>query len=225
MVFGIIPSAISAVTTAVSSIGSALKATISTIGPIIAGGLDLLRKAAPIIEAIGRVLDIIKPEEKVVELGDRALQAREDGITPDKFDTYDEYLAEIRSINLDPEKTKKYSEEARIATGIAVSAKALDEKYKLSDGMGGMLCTLAIADRGYFTDDRLLRMVKMPADLGKITSYFSGKLDTSENREVGQILTAQEKALHPEKSEKTIKQEFLKAGDAVEKMLANPKQN
>ena len=43
---------------------------------------------AKLVTAIGKALGLVKEDEKPEDLGDKALQAEEQGITPDKFKSY-----------------------------------------------------------------------------------------------------------------------------------------
>ena len=55
-------------------------------------GLKIVGNA---IVSIAKALGIIKPERTVEEIGDRALQAEEKGITPDKYESYEAWIKEI----------------------------------------------------------------------------------------------------------------------------------
>ena len=65
------------------------------------------------IQAIGRALGIIKDKDQIEDLGDRALQAEEKGITPDKYSTFDEFKQALDNFELNPDKTKATSLEEK----------------------------------------------------------------------------------------------------------------
>ncbi|MDY6294970.1 MAG: hypothetical protein SPL45_01550, partial [Schwartzia succinivorans] len=80
-------------------------------------GKDLLM-FAQIIMGILKGLGLIKPEEDVEDLGDKALQAEEEGITPEKYDSYEEYLKAVEEFEIDPEKSKEIDEGKKLEKGV-----------------------------------------------------------------------------------------------------------
>ena len=76
---GAISSAISVVSTTLGSLSSFAV----NIAPKIAGQLGTV---GLVIQAIAAIVGLFKPDEKVEEMGDRAMQASESGIRPENFD-------------------------------------------------------------------------------------------------------------------------------------------
>ena len=90
MVLGIIAGVIGIATSIVQSVAGALTAvgiTMTTIGGV--------------IENIGRGLGLISDFDKVETLGRQCKAAEEDGIRPDDFESFDDYVARIRKIEVD----------------------------------------------------------------------------------------------------------------------------
>lgn len=113
-----------------------LAGIISAAGAIV-GGLSKLGLAIGALKAIGNIigafakaLGLVKPDRDVEDLGDRAMQAEQQGLTPDKFDSYKDWVKKIEGDDwgYDPEKTKDVDAKEKINKGIEVSsAVSMDE--------------------------------------------------------------------------------------------------
>ena len=131
-----------------------------------------------LVQAIGKALGLIKEDEKLEDLGDKALQAEEQGITPDKFKTYEEYVTRIQNFELDPEKSKKYSTEDKMKKSMEVYSKLIAEKYPDMVVDLDKLAAIEIKNQGYLTDERIGQISEMLKDdpklAGDISRYLSG---------------------------------------------------
>ena len=131
-----------------------------------------------LVQAIGKALGLIKEDEKPEDLGDKALQAEEQGITPDKFKSYEEYANRIQNFELDPEKSKSYSTEDKMKKAMEVYSKLIAEKYPETAVDLDKLATLEQKNPGYLTDARIDQISKMLKDdlklIGDIERYLSG---------------------------------------------------
>ena len=131
-----------------------------------------------LVQAIGKALGLIKEDEKPEDLGDKALQAEEQGITPDKFKSYEEYANRIQNFELDPEKSKNYSTEDKMKKAMEVYSKLIAEKYPETAVDLDKLATLEHKNPGYLTDARIDQISKMLKDdlklIGDIERYLSG---------------------------------------------------
>ena len=202
------------VSSVVSTVGSFVGKTLSVVSPIIERSLDTWTKIGMVVEVICTLVDILKPDEKVEEIGGRAIQASEQGIKPDDFGSYEEYMEAIRNFELDPKKSESFDQKDLLIVGTSVCSKALDEKLKLSDGTSGYLWLMAAANPDYFSGDRLHKIITSPNPM-EVIDYFSGKLGPATERSVESRLVAMEKAFDPDKSEKAIFQELDSAQDAM----------
>ena len=131
-----------------------------------------------LVRAIGKALGLIKEDEKPEDLGDKALQAEEQGITPDKFKSYEEYANRIQNFELDPEKSKNYSTEDKMKKAMEVYSKLIAEKYPEMVVDLDKLATLEQKNPGYLTDARIDQISEMIKDdpklIGDIGRYLSG---------------------------------------------------
>ena len=102
MAFPLIAAAFSAVVSAVSSIGPAVASfcanVLPKLGPLLAQGLEALKVVGQIANTVMQVMSIFKEGESVEDMGDRAIQAAEQGVTPDQFDDTMRRIRAIREV-------------------------------------------------------------------------------------------------------------------------------
>ena len=112
---------VTAITTAVTGAVKAL----AVVGMAVEG----LKVIGNTLVSIAKSLGLIKPETDVQELGDKALQAEQAGITPEQFASYAEYVKEIENFTLDPEKSKLTTEDEKIKKGIEIGTCVVSERF------------------------------------------------------------------------------------------------
>jgi hypothetical protein len=218
MVLGIIASVCSAVVSAVSSIGPAVATFCTTVLPKIVPALEAIGRIVQIANAILQILEIFKPDEDIEQIGDRAMQAKEAGITPDKFESFEEYMNEIRTFQLDPEKSAQMSTVEKMAAGLAVGTVGLEKKFDTPEGAMASLWLLAASNPTYFTAERLANLVESGGDIGTIVRFFEGKLGPADAVDTRQTLMELERELSPGKSDAVIFDELNDAKDSVQKL-------
>lgn len=205
--FSAIVSAISSVasfvSTAVSSMGGAIGAAVSSISPMLSMGISVVGKVANVAQVLMRVLDIFKPDEKVDDMGDRMIQGADAGIKPEGYDKFDDYITAIRNRPLDPEKSKSTALEVKQAAGITLSTMALEDKFAGTANIAD-LWMLAGRDSGYFTGDKLVKVLEGFQDIKSLVSYFDGKSSPEATKEINQKLFDIEKAASPDKDDRAI---------------------
>lgn len=209
----VVSSACSFVSSAISSVSS----FVASVGSAIGGALGTV---ADVIGSIAQALGFSPQNERPIDLGDRALQAAEAGIQPENFDTFDEYLAEIRNFEIDPEKSKNISTEAKQLAGLAVTAKGIEEKFDLRDGTMATLSVMTAINPDYFTDDRIVSWFNGNMSVEDIIDYFDSKLDAAETIEVEAELINQDKEVTG-RSETEIENELNQIREGVERGKAD----
>lgn len=104
-----------------------------TLGPELASLLaPVLEKLCKAFAAFFKELGIIEPDEKTVELGDKALQAEMDEehpIRPEDFDKYSDYIDAIKKYTPDPDLSSQISEEEKERKGMELESGLALEKY------------------------------------------------------------------------------------------------
>ncbi|MDZ7855049.1 hypothetical protein [Sphaerotilus sp.] len=162
-----------------------------------------------------KIFGVFEEDDDVEDMGDRAIQAGEAGIKPEKFDTYDEYMAEIRNFKLDPERSAELSSVEKLAAGLGIGAVGLEKKLDAPEGSMGVLWLLAASNPAFFTADRLVHLVKSGADLLQVASFFDGKLGPADAVSTRQTLMGVERDFSPGKSDEAIYAELNVAKTAV----------
>ena len=138
--------------------------------------LSLVDVVSKVIQAIGKALGIIKDEDEAGKLGDAALQAEKEGITPDKYSTFDEYKRALDNFKLDPDMSKSTSLEDKERKFIEICALGMKEQYP--DLKVEEMLTLMDNNPKIFTKDganTLGRLVvENPSILNDIVGFVSG---------------------------------------------------
>jgi hypothetical protein len=201
---GILTAIGSAVISAVSSIGPAVASFCSTTLPKI---VPVIEKLAPIAEAVAKVAEVVltvcgifKPSDKVEEIGDRALQAAEQGVTPDKFDSHQEYMQALRDFPLDPAKSADYSDTAKLCAGIGVGTAGLEQKFNIEPGTLAPLWVLPTLSPQYFTPERVTALLGVTRDVSSVVNYFDGQCSAATARSVETALVKTDQQLDASKS-------------------------
>ena len=82
--------------------------------------------AVQVIDIVCKALGLLEADETNEDFGGRVLQAEETGIHPEEYPTYLEYVAAIRNVELDPEKSAKYKPEEKMAAGLGAEVILMD---------------------------------------------------------------------------------------------------
>lgn len=186
MVLGALASAGAAISSAVATIGTAVSSFAATIAPTLGSILTTLKTyAEPLAKFANtflQLLGIFKPDEKVEDIGDRAMQAADKGITPDKFEKFDEYMSALRKFELDPEQSARNSSTAKLVAGLGISTVGIEDKFNAQRGSLNSLWLLPLANPSYFTPERMQSIVSAGRLSADIFSYLEKKLSDGESR-------------------------------------------
>lgn len=127
----------SSVCSAVSSVCSVISSAVSKVGDVIATaatsiarlGVELAARVGDTIKSVGVLLGIISPEEKLDELGEKAMLSDK---KPEDFDSFNEYIDHLRNnVQIDKEKFSKLDEKellARASIGASITLQGINEK-------------------------------------------------------------------------------------------------
>lgn len=190
---GLIAGALGALVSGAVAVSKAL----AVVGMAIQG----LKVIGNAIASIAKVLGIIKPERDIQDIGDRALQAEEKGMTPDKYSTYETWLRAIEEDDwgYDPEKNKDMDSEKKILKGIEVTTAVTMERFPdlpIQD-----FFTIAANKPEFFTGERINaigNLAKNDLDsFSKVVNYVTGSIDRSSLQDASATLVDIEKNLTP----------------------------
>ena len=161
---------------------------------------SLAKVLAPIFTQIAQVLGVIGSETNAEELGCRAILAEKDGISPDNFDSYEEYVSEITASDIDENKASELDEEEKLQKGIEVTSALILEKDPENMIVDFVRCIANYSD--YFTAEKTTALYSIAKDnpevLDKIHGYLSGEeKNIINNREALNTLIQVEKEANP----------------------------
>lgn len=186
----LIPTFMTTITTTISSIG----AFITTYGPTIVKGINTVMQ---VIDVVGKVVNALAPTDRIEDLGGRALQAAEQGVQPEQFASYDDYLSHLRQMDYNPEQSS-HSEIEKQLTGVAIASRAIEEKLDLPTTTVGILSCLIALNPIYFTDQRIQTWLDAGMDLTTVVRYFANDLGVSDSFKTEQQLIGVEKSTRQE---------------------------
>lgn len=191
-IIGAITAGAVAVTEALAVVGMAVE------------GLKVIGNA---LTSIAKTLGIIKPERKVEDLGDRALQAETQGMDPEDYPDYASWVRAIEEDDwgYDPERNKDIPLEQKILKGIEVSTAVAMERFPQI--AIDRFFSLAADDPDFFTVERMDEIAEIAADdsqkFADIVNYITGEeKDHSVIENTVDTLMDIEKGIHPDMSER-----------------------
>ena len=200
MIWTVIASIASSICTTVASIGPALSTFTSGVGAIIA---NVVAAITPIAKVLGefasvfmQLMGVFKPGEKVEEIGERALQAAENGITLGSFDDFDAYMDKLRNLELDPEKAVNRSPAEKLVAGIGVCSVGLERKFSLAPESSHSLWLLALANPSYFTPERMQSLVITGKFTGDALKYLEKTLSAGDSMRFEDCIGAGETSVY-----------------------------
>lgn len=161
-------------------------------------------------------MNIFQPQENTENMGDRALQAAQRGITPVKFDNFREYTSALRNFDLDKTKTTATPLEQKLAAGMSVAAQGLEEKFNEPTGSMGSLFTLISVNPNYFNAERMTQYLQTNKDIGNVLDYFLGKLGASEALDTENDLVKTELANMPAVDDQYIREKIYAAAQIAQ---------
>lgn len=165
-------------------------------------GISGLKMVANAIIGVAKALGLIKVEKEPKEMGDRALQAEEKGLTPDKCASYEDWVSKIEKDDwgYDPEKNKDMDEKILVEKGIEVASAVTVEKFPgipVQD-----FFDLSMKNQEFFTVDRMDEIGKVAKNdvegFGKVIKYIVGEAkDHATIADATDILMEIEKNIDP----------------------------
>ena len=201
--------AVSAVGSAIDSIGGALVTAASTLLKVAS---PYLATISTIVQIVGAVLNILKPDDKVEEIGDKAMSADKQ---VEDFSTTEEYLNYLRDeVPFDKEKFDSLSQEdkiARGAVGTSIVMKAINDKKNSDISMDTWITLAKLKENGSLQEakefDKILTTFeKKQIDLNE---YVDGKLEGEKNLQVGDKLVDMYQELEPNLSKDEIEKRVM----------------
>lgn len=191
---GIILGTIAAIVAAATTVTKAL----AVVGLAVQG----LKSLGNVFMSLGKALGLIKPEMKVEDLGDKAIQS---GYNPEDYDSYAEYVKAVEDYDLDPEKSQLTTEEEKITKGMELATGVTIEKYQefpIED-----FCIAVGNNQKYFTSEKMGEIAKLIQSDGQyipnLLNYMNGtEKDSAKIQNAVETLVGVEKSVNPAISDK-----------------------
>ena len=174
---------------AVSTIGKGLAEFAHGIKPVLGPILATVGHLVPhpavkvvtnIANTLLHTLSVFHTDQSVSDMGDRALQAAEQGITTDKFENFNEYMAALRDFNLSPESSSKYGEAAKLIAGLGVGTAGIADKFDLEIKDIKDLWLLPAVNSEFFTVERLKGLLEGGKTIGDLSAYLEKRMSGEE---------------------------------------------
>lgn len=193
-----------------SGVCSVISSVCSAVSSVFSGPLSVLAKVyVPEIEIILRVINVVvnvvetvcktlgiwQDGDKPEELGDKAIQGAEVGITRDKYDTYDEYLNKIREVQLDPEVSAKVPSEAKLAAATTIGVMGIESHYNKEAGSLANLISIIGKTDGFFDSTRIVSYLAAGIDIKALRGYLDGSASAGSNLTLLKSVLGVEKTL------------------------------
>lgn len=187
-----ISSGFSSVCNTVSAIGSAVSSFASSIKPVLGPVLTTLANLVPhpAVKAIANfantllhALAIFQPQETLQDMGDRALQAAEQGITLEERDKFDEYMDALRNFDLNPELSEKYTPVEKFVAGLGIATVGIEDKFNALPGSLNDVWLLPLSNSEYFTPERIKDLLENGKQIGDVSAYLEKRMSGEEASE------------------------------------------
>ncbi len=211
----------------IMSVGKALASfanyIVTKLGPILEKIPGVLETVNAFANAFLKILDIFKPDENVEDLGERAIQAAEAGITVDKFENFQDYMEALRKFEINPEEAEKRSRLEKVMVGIAVATVGIEDAFNAERGSLNDIWLLPMSSPQYFTPERMKGLIASGRLAKDILGYLEGRLSAAESRafEKGLEVNAQGQPLSDEKDLNTLYQALDEAKNQWAKWQEN----
>ena len=206
-----------------SAISSGLSAAASWCGEkfstLVSVGKIALDTVGGIAGGLLQSLGLFGKQETPEYIGDRALQADAQGIFPDTFEDFSDYMESLRNFELDPEKSKRTTVEEKIFKGLEVAGRALEDKFNAPTGSMANVWLLAGTNPDYFTSERFQSILNSGMDVASIVDYFEGTLGGGEALEIEDQLVNIDRQTYPGKDDQTSREEIYTAVEAAKNIL------
>lgn len=187
--FATIGAALSSVVTAVSNVGATVSSFMTSMATVITTlPVPTLKQCIETIvrcaNVVLQVLGVLQPNEQVEDLGERALQAKEQGITLDQFDDFDDYMDTLRNFELDPDKAAQRNPLEKQLAGLGVGTAGLEHKLNVGRGELNGVWLLPMVNPQYFTPERMESLLTEGRLGGDILGYLDRRLSGGEARAI-----------------------------------------
>ena len=195
-----------------SVVSSVLPSLGSVLGNALKVGIQVLNAVSKGLTAFGNALGLFETDDPE-KLGTKRILAEEEGIEPENYDTYDEYLKAVDEFEIDEERAAEIHTEDKLVKAAQHAVEAIDYKYpeaNVVDVAEGM-----VANPEFYEDDRFAGLAELvgnnPEKLAVIGKLLNGELEGDEFYDAIDMIVSAEQTKHPELSSEEIKERVQNA--------------
>lgn len=193
----------SAVDSVCSSVCSVVSSTVNLVREVGSMTVQGIRGVGTVICNIAKSLGFIEAKEKPVELGDKIIQAQEQGITLESCGgDHQAYMEKIRDFKVDPERSETIAEKDKLVAVSVVLGARVEAHYNTSIAP---LVPLIGRMPEFFNSERVKRILDVGISLSKISDYFGSELNLKEESKVEAELIANESKLSPNTDQEQLR--------------------
>lgn len=169
---------------------------------------------ANVVSVVGEVLNIFPNNSSVEKHGEQVLAAGEEGITPESFDSFEEYSDAIKNFEVNPVLKDKWSKEEKIAASAGIVAKGLTELKGFSMDSVMSLMMLVALKSDFFTPERVISLIEKNTDFKMLHDYVDNQLDRFDRKDVENLLLKNEQSLTPDVSPEAFTEKVRQLRDS-----------
>lgn len=218
-----IASVVSSIGSTLSSVASGVADAVKTLAPVLTEWAGKISPIAQVIcqciEIVAKLCGILQQDETVEEIGERSLQAEEEGITLESCDNdYNAYMKRLREFEMDPSKAEARPEWEKRLAGSLVVEKGIEE---LSPNMSTKdIWPLLARCAEFFTSERLTTYAKLAKEQGvpfgeTLAKFFSPDENVHVDKKDKDFVYSAEKAFNPSSTTNQMAQAFREVREAV----------
>lgn len=215
-----IKSVASGITSALATVGSSLGKAVQVLGPALGKWAGHIGAAIQVIslcvEIVSKITGLLRQNENVAEMGERALQAGESGITLESCNNdYKAYMQRLRDFELDPRKA--HTETDKLMAGSLLLEKGLEELYPHMSTAD--LWPVLARGASFFTRPRLEHYARVAGELKlpfglSLAKFFMPPADGHVDKKIYDFVSGAEKSFNPSATPNQMRQEFQKVREA-----------
>lgn len=207
-----------AIISAVSSAISVVSSVVSTVGKaLVTGATKLLEVAGKhldtisnVIETIAKILNVVATDDKIDELGAKAMQSEK---KPEDFDKISEYIEHLKNdVELDIDKfdnAKVEDKFARKAIGATIVSKGIEAKKDVLIPME-FWKEVTKQEMNSTEIDKTIDIFKNNNMENKFSEYMNGKLEYKDEVKVGKMIIEMYRELEPNMTIEQIEDKVMR---------------
>lgn len=199
-------------------VATVANALVTSIGKLTVEKLERAMDVISIvIGAIAEIFSLKDKEETTEEIGMKAEEAAKEGVKPENFDSYEEYINHLReNVEIDKSKLENLSKEDKMkytAVGSSILVKGIEEKEEF-EIPGEFVAEIGRQNLSVAETRQYIKTFKNEdLQLKDFASFLSGTIDKKVYATVGNAIESAIKNLNPDMTENEINDKITNMKD------------